>query len=185
MLEQLKEALLSRGLTESEVEALLHEVQLKSQVQQLASNFVRQLLAIGNWQNGFGQFNLSITISEDDQGNLVGWVWTLDANHGTIGSFSISGKVDLPTQPTTPQEPTQVEQTTRSRSNWARVIELAKRYGVEIRPYEEKAISWYAGAVLTRIAKYRIDAKGDPEFLALVEEWNQTKPKKAPEAKVS
>jgi len=179
MLDQLIEALRARGLSDDEIMSAIEEAKFKTQLQQAAAQFVRQALAVGQWQEGFAALSLSVSIATDEDGNLAGWQWQLTGQHAKFGSITINGKIDLQAQ-----EP-QAQGQRASRSNWARVIELAKRYGVEIRPYEEKAISWYAGVVLTRIAKYRFDAKGDPEFLALVEEWNQTKPKKAPEAKVS
>ena len=183
MLEQIMAALKARGLTDDDIQSIIEEARVKTQVAQIVGQFVRQIVSIG-WQDGFGQASLQITIAEDENGNLVGWHWQFTGQHGKVGTIDISGKVDLPTQPPTQQEPTQVEQTTRSRSNWSRVIDLAQKYGIEVKPYERRAISWYAGVILNRIAKQNPTAKQDPEFTTLVQEWNANKSQNAPEAKV-
>jgi len=183
MLQQLMEALKSRGLTDEEIQAVIHEAQVKSQLSQIVGQFVRQVLAIGNWQDGFGQFDLTIAIAEDDDGNLVGWRWQVDASHGTIGTIVISGKIDLPKQEEAQAQADQPA-SSRSRSNWSKVLDLASRYGVEVKPYERKAIAWYAGTILNRIAKNRPEAKNDAEFRQLVAECNANKSQNAPEAKI-
>ena len=188
MLEQLVEVLKSRGLSDAEIQSVIHEAQIKAQLAQLASQFARQVLSLGNWQDGFGQFNLTIAIAEDDDGNLTGWQWQIDAKHGTIGTIVISGKIDLPTQDEAQaQAQAQADQpaSSRSRSNWSKVLDLALRYGVEVKQYERRAISWYAGVILNRIAKQNPTAKNDPEFTQLVAEWNANKSQNAPEAKVN
>jgi len=186
MLEQLMEALRARGLTEDEIQSVIQEAQVKTQLVQLANQFVRQVLSIGNWQDGFGQVDLTIAIAEDDDGNLVGWQWQLTGHHGSIGTIVISGTIDLPAQgQDSSQGQSEGQSKSKSKSNWARVIELADRYGIEVKPYEKKAIAWYAGTILTRIAKNRPEAKNDPEFVTLAQAWNTNKSQNAPEAKVN
>jgi len=180
MLEQIKQALLARGMTEAEVEALLQEVQVKTQIQQLTAQFVRQVLAAG-WQDGFGEFNLTVTIVENDNGDLVGWAWRVNAKHGLVGSIELTGQIDLPSQS---QAQSEAQSQGKSKSSWTKVLDLAQKYGIEVKPYEQKALAWYTGAILTRIAKQAPQAKSDPEFLALVEAWNTQKSAQAPAAKI-
>ena len=184
MLQQLIEALKSRGMSDAEIQAVIREAQLKSQLAQLTAQFVRQVIANGGWQDGFGSLSLEATIVENDNGDLVGWAWKFNAKHGLVGSIELTGQIDLPSQSQSQSQNDAHSGQVKSRGQWAKVIDLASKYNIEIKPYEQKALAWYTGAILTRIAKQAPQAKNDPEFLSLVEVWNAQKSAQAPAAKI-
>jgi hypothetical protein len=113
--------------------------------------------------------------------------WALTAIHPELGELVMTGKIDAV------QTVAQVAQTSESsassassgrRSNWAKVLELAGRYGVEVRQYEREKLSWYVGVILSRIAKTYPAAQNDPEWQQLASAWLAEKPANAPGIKV-
>jgi hypothetical protein len=94
------------------------------------------------------------------------------------------GKIDA-VQTVQPVQPVQSQSgSSGRRSNWAKVLELANRYGVEVRQYEREKLSWYVGTILSRIAKAHPAAQNDEEWLQLASAWLAEKPQNAPGIKV-
>jgi hypothetical protein len=182
MLEVLRHELQSLGLSEAQIEEVIRRSELKATLQAQVAQFVRQILALGEWQDGFSQVQVQVAVREDEEGNLVGWVWQLEANHGKFGQISMVGQVDLPQV----QEPVQAQAQAeaKSRSEWAKVLDLASRYGVQVKDYEKAKLSWYVGTILTKIVRSQPQAKLDAEVVALAQAWNTRKPENAPAAKL-
>jgi hypothetical protein len=189
MLEVLKGELQSLGLSEAQIEEVIRRSQFKATLQAQVGQFVRQILALGEWQDGFSQVQLTVAIHEDEEGNLVGWAWAFSASHGKFGQIDFSGTVDLPQSQAQVQAQAQSQvqaqsQAKPSRSEWSRVLDLASRYGIQVKDYEKTKLSWYVGTILTRIVKSSPQAKSDPEVVALAQSWNSQKPENAPAAKL-
>ena len=188
MLEVLKGELQSLGLSESQIEEAIRRAQFKAAVQAQVGQFVRQILALGEWQDGFSQVQVQIAIREDDDGNLVGWAWAFSARHAKFGQIDFSGTVDLPQSQAQAQSQNGQNQAQSqakpSKSDWAKVIDLASKYGIQVKDYERQKLAWYVGTILTRIAKSSPQAKSDSEVVALAQAWNAQKPENAPAAKL-
>jgi len=184
MLEVLKGELQSLGLSEAQIEEVIRRSELKATLQSQVAQFVRQILALGGWQDGFSQVQVQVAIKEDEEGNLVGWTWQLDASHGRYGQIRVEGQVDLPQVQEPVQAQAQAQAEAKSRSEWAKVLDLASRYGVQVKDYEKAKLSWYVGTILTRIVRSSPQAKLDAEVVALAQAWNTRKPENAPAAKL-
>jgi hypothetical protein len=114
--------------------------------------------------------------------------WALTAIHPELGEIAMMGKIDaVQTVQPVAQTSAQTSESSSSsgkRSNWAKVLELAGRYGVEVRQYEREKLSWYVGVILSRIAKTRPESQQDADWQRLAQAWLQEKPQNAPGIKV-
>ena len=113
--------------------------------------------------------------------------WFVQAQHFELGELMLTGRIDATqTQPVGQTSPTQAQTSGSSskRSNWASVLDLAAKYGVEVREYERQKVSWYVGTILSRIAKQNPAAQNDVEWQQLAQAWLQEKPANAPGIKV-
>jgi hypothetical protein len=128
-----------------------------------------------------------VTIREDEDGNMVGWAWAFSAKHAKFGQIDFAGTVDLQSQAQAQSQNGQSQaqsQAKPSKSDWAKVLDLASKYGIQVKDYERQKLAWYVGTILTRIAKSSPQAKLDAEVVALAQAWNAQKPENAPAAKL-
>jgi hypothetical protein len=185
MLEVLKDELQSLGLSESQIEEAIRRAQFKAALQSQVGQFIRQILSLG--EDGFSQVQVQVTVREDEDGNMVGWAWAFSAKHAKFGQIDFAGTVDLQSQAQAQSQNGQSQaqsQAKPSKSDWAKVLDLASKYGIQVKDYERQKLAWYVGTILTRIVKSSPQAKLDAEVVALAQAWNAQKPENAPAAKL-
>jgi hypothetical protein len=179
---------LAQFVSEDVLQRAFQRANVKSSIEVQVGQVVRQVLGLG-----VDEFRLEVKpvkVRREVDGQEVevidGYTWTVVAWHPELGEVSIKGNIDA-TQTFVASAQTQTQAQSDSsgkKSNWASVIDLAKKYGVEVKQYEASKISWYVGQVLTRIAQHNPAAKNDPMFQSLLAQWRQAKPQNAPDAKV-
>jgi hypothetical protein len=159
---------------------------LKASIEGIVSSAIRQILGQGvdSLEVRVEPVRVVREVNGKEEEVVEAFQWLVQAQHYELGEIVMSGKIDAV------QTVAQVAQTSESssssgkRSNWAKVLELAGRYGVEVRQYEREKLSWYVGVILSRIAKTHPAAQNDPEWQQLAQAWLQEKPQNAPGIKV-
>jgi hypothetical protein len=111
--------------------------------------------------------------------------WFVQAQHFELGEIVLTGKIDaVQTVPAQTSASSASSASSGKRSNWSAVLDLAAKYGVEVRDYERSKLSWYVGTILSRIAKANPAAQNDPEWQSLAQAWMSQKPQNAPSVKL-
>ncbi len=154
MLNELRQVLIESGMTEEQVEQLLSRAQARSRLHDAIMRCINGLRS-----QGVREFELRL----QNDGN---WTATLHTDEEVI---ELEGTVKTTTEPQGSQE-------TGSRSEWARVLELARRYEEPVSDNERRAISWFAGNVLRRLRRKNPGIVYDPEYQELAQKWNQRYP---------
>jgi len=176
MLEQIREALLKRGLTEAEVNAVLEEARVKTATQQLASQFVNSLTNIVG-SDSLQEATIQVQVMNDAEGNIHVY-WDFKLHSTTIGTIELSGKITptptQQTQQTHTQIQTQAQQT--SKGEFEASIAVFKRLGYDIPQSYIGRMSWYFYNLANRVIRDR--KHNDPEFVQWVNRWNAKHPDK-------
>ena len=154
MLQEIRRVLSEYGMTEEQIERLLSKAQMRSRLHDSVVRFINSL-------RSHGVKELNLQIHED--GN---WTATLQTDDEVI---ELEGTVKTTTEPQGSQG---------SRSEWARVIELARKYGEPVSENEKRAISWFAGNVLRRLRRKNPGIVYDPEYQELAQKWNEKYPER-------
>jgi hypothetical protein len=163
---------------------------LKSQLESIVSSAIRQVLGLGvdGVQIHVEPVRSVREINGKEEEVIEAFQWALTAIHPELGEIAMMGKIDaVQTVQPVAQTSAQTSESSSSsgkRSNWAKVLELAGRYGVEVRQYEREKLSWYVGVILSRIAKTRPESQQDADWQRLAQAWLQEKPQNAPGIKV-
>jgi hypothetical protein len=177
-------------LPEDVYERAVRRANLKGQIEGIVSSAIRQVLGLGvdGVQIHVEPVRSVREINGKEEEVIEAFQWALTAIHPELGEIAMMGKIDAvqtvqPVQQTSAQT-SESSSSSGKRSNWAKVLELAGRYGVEVRQYEREKLSWYVGVILSRIAKTHPAAQNDPEWQQLAQAWLQEKPQNAPGIKV-
>ena len=170
MLEQIREALLKRGLTEAEVNAVLEEARVKTATQQLASQFVNSLTNIVG-SDSLQEATIQVQVMNDAEGNIHVY-WDFKLHSTTIGTIELSGKIT----PTPTQQTQQTQQTTTSKGEFEQSIPMFQRLGYEVPQSYVGRMSWYFYSLANRVIRDR--KHDDPEFKEWVAKWNSRHPEK-------
>ena len=179
---------LAQFVSEDVLQRAFQRANVKSSIEVQIGQAVRQVLGLG--VDEFSVEVKPVKVRREVDGQEVevidGYTWTVVAWHPELGEIAIKGSVDA-TQTFVASAQTQTQAQSDSsgkKSNWSQVLDIARKYGVEVKQYEASKISWYVGQVLTRIAQHNPAAKNDPTFQQLLAQWRQSKPQNAPDAKV-
>jgi hypothetical protein len=189
---QVRQDLLQEELAQFVNEDVLHRAfqraSVKAQIESQVGQVIRQVLGLG-----VDEFRVEVKpvkVKREVDGQEVevidGYTWSVVAWHPDFGEIGIKGSIDA-TQTFGQSAQTQTQAQSDSsgkKSSWSSVLDLARKYGVEVKPYEASKVSWYVGQILTRIAQHNPSAKNDPTFQQLLVQWRQSKPQNAPDAKV-
>ena len=174
MLEQIRETLLRRGLTEQEVNQILEEARVKTQLQQLSQQFVNSVVGIVGADKLQGA-TIQVELLNDPNGNMIVY-WDLQVNASTIGKIEMSGNVAL-TQQTQQTQPSQSPaQSTQSKGEFEASIAVFQRLGYDIPQSYIGRMSWYFYNLANRVIRDR--KHNDPEFRQWVAKWNSRHPDK-------
>jgi hypothetical protein len=160
---------------------------LKASIEGIVVSAIRQILG-----QGVDAFEVrvepirAVRLVNDKEEEIVdAFQWRVQAQHYELGEIVISGKIDAVQTSQVGQAQTSASSVNSGRrSNWSAVLNLAAKYGVEVREYERQKVSWYVGTILSRIAKTHPAAQNDPEWQQLAQAWLQEKPQNAPGIKV-
>jgi hypothetical protein len=161
---------------------------LKGQIEGIVVSAIRQILGQGvdSVQVQVEPVKSVREVNGKEEEVIEQFQWMVSAVHPELGELMMMGKIDA-VQTVGQTSPTQTQTSGSSgnrRSNWAKVLELANRYGIEVRQYEREKLSWYVGVILSRIAKQRPEAQQDVEWQQLAQAWLAEKPQNAPGIKV-
>jgi hypothetical protein len=162
---------------------------LKSQLESIVSSAIRQALGLGvdGVQIHVEPVRSVREINGKEEEVIEAFQWALTAIHPELGEIAMTGKIDA-VQTVQPVQQTSASSgnsgNSGKKSNWASVLDLAQRFGVEVRDYERQKVSWYVGVILSRIAKHRPEAQQDADWQRLAQAWLQEKPQNAPGIKV-
>jgi hypothetical protein len=182
---------LAQFVSEDVLQRAFLRANVKSQIEVHIGQVIRQVLGLG--VDEFSVEVKPVKVRREVDGQEVevidGYTWSVVAWHPDLGEIGIKGSIDATQtfgQSAQTQTQAQSAQSDSSgkRSNWSAVLDLARKYGVEVKPYEASKVSWYVGQILTRIAQHNPSAKNDPTFQSLLAQWRQSKPQNAPDAKV-
>jgi hypothetical protein len=166
---------------------------LKSQLESIVSSAIRQVLGLGvdSVQIHVEPVRSVREVNGKEEEVIEAFQWALTAIHPELGEIAMTGKIDAVQTSQVAQAQTSASSGSSAssgnsgrRSNWAKVLELAGRYGVEVRQYERDKLSWYVGVILSRIAKHHPEAQNDPQWQQLASSWLAEKPANAPGIKV-
>jgi len=179
---------LAQFVSEDVLQRAFQRANVKSSIEVQVGQVIKQVLGLG-----VDEFRVEVKpvkVKREVDGQEVevidGYTWTVVAWHPELGEVSIKGSVDATQTFVASAQSAQAQSDSsgRRRSNWSAVTELARRYGVEVKKYEEGKESWYAGAILNRIAQAHPEAKNDPQWQSLAQAWMAQKPSNAPSVKL-
>jgi hypothetical protein len=159
---------------------------LKGQIESVVVSAIRQVLSLGvdSVQVQVEPIRAIREVNGKEEEVVEAFQWVVSAVHPELGEIAMMGKIDAVQTVQPVQSQSDSSGGSGKGSQWAKVLELAKRYGVEVRDYEAAKVSWYVGTILSRIAKQNPQAKLDAEWQALAQEWMAKKPQNAPGVKV-
>ena len=182
---------LAQFVSEDVLQRAFQRANVKSQIESVVVSAIRQILG-----QGVDSVHIQVepvkSVREVDgrqEEVIEQFQWMVSAVHHELGELMMMGKIDATLTVGQSAQSAQSEQSAQSaqsgrRSNWAKVLELANRYGIEVRQYEREKLSWYVGVILSRIAKQRPEAQNDVEWQQLAQAWLAEKPQAAPGIKV-
>jgi uncharacterized alkaline shock family protein YloU len=159
---------------------------LKSQLESIVSSAIRQVLGLGvdGVQIRVEPVRSVREINGKEEEVIEAFQWALTAIHPELGEIAMAGKIDAVQTSQVGQAQTSESSASSvnsgRRSNWSAVLDLAAKYGVEVREYERQKVSWYVGTILSRIAKQNPAAKNDAQWQELAQAWLANKPANAP-----
>jgi len=169
LLEQIRETLLRRGLTEQEVNQILEEARVKTQTQQLVAQFVNSLTNIVG-SDSLQNATIQVQVINDAEGN-TNVFWDLRLHATTIGTIELSGKI-TPTQ----TQQTQQTQTQISKGEFEQSIPMFQKLGIEVPQSYVGRMSWYFYNLANRVIREK--KHNNPEFVQWVQKWNAKHPDK-------
>jgi hypothetical protein len=187
---QVREDLLREELSglvpEDLYQKAVRRANLKAAIESVVLSAIRQILGQGvdSLEVRVEPVRVVREVNGKEEEVIEAFQWFVQAQHYELGEIAMMGKIDAV------QTVPQVAQTSESsassgkRSNWASVLDLAAKYGVEVREYERQKVSWYVGVILSRIAKQHPEAQNDAEWQKLAQSWIAEKPANAPGIKV-